>query len=272
MDMKVYSIDGKELSDIELPEQFQESYHPNLIRRAVLAWQSSQRQPYGSFPEAGKRASVRISKRRRDYRTSYGHGISRTPRKVTWHRGRQFGWVGAFSPNTRKGRRAHPPKSEKIWQQKINKQEWNKAIRSALAATISASIVKSRNHHLPQYYPLCLESRFETLQKTKEVLAILEKLGLAAELSRTSLKKIRAGRGKNRARPYHKKTGPLIVVGSSCQLQKSAANIPGIDVAEVHNLHPEILAPGTHAGRLTIYTQPALERMHKEKLYLRTGK
>jgi len=270
--MKVYSIEGKELKDIELPEQFQEPYHPNLIRRAVLASQSSKRQPYGAFPEAGKRASVRISKRRRDYRTSYGHGISRTPRKVTWHRGRQFGWVGAFSPNTTKGRRSHPPKAEKIWPQKLNKKELDKALCSALAATLTRHLVESRNHQLPQNYPFLLEPKFESLNKTKEVLKVLENLGLEAELSRASKKNIRAGRGKNRARPYHKKTGPLIVVSSSCPLQKAATNIPGIDIAEVNNLHPELLAPGTHAGRLTLYTQPALERMHKEKLYLRTEK
>src|SRR3989344_1613719 len=157
--MKTHSREGKELGNLELPEKFKEPYHPNLIRRAVLSEQLSSRQPYGAFPEAGKRASVIISKRRRDYRTSYGHGISRTPRKVTWHRGRQFGWVGAFSPNTTKGRRSHPPKAEKIWPQKLNKQEWDKAMRSALTATLSPSIVASRNHALPQHYPLCLESK-----------------------------------------------------------------------------------------------------------------
>ena len=45
-------------------------------------------------------------------------------------------WVGAFAPGTVGGRRAHPPKSEKIWSKKINKKENAKAIRSAISATL----------------------------------------------------------------------------------------------------------------------------------------
>ncbi len=266
--MKIYSIEGKELGNADLPEQFKEHYHPNLIKRAVVAEQLSSRQPYGSFPEAGKRASVRISKRRRDYRTSYGHGISRTPRKVTWHRGRQFGWVGAFSPNTRKGRRAHPPKAEKILEVKINKKENNKAICSALSASINTEIIKARNHIIPINYPLCIESKFESLSKAKEAINTLNFLGLKEELLRASTKKVRAGKGKGRGRKYRKKTGPLIVVAENCNLMKAAKNIPGIDISLIDNLKPSLLAPGTHAGRLAIFTEKAIERLRKERLYL----
>ena len=37
MQVKIYSIEGKEVGKIELPRQFREEYRPDLIKRAVLA-------------------------------------------------------------------------------------------------------------------------------------------------------------------------------------------------------------------------------------------
>jgi large subunit ribosomal protein L4e len=59
--------------------------------------------------------------------------------------------------------------------------------------------------------------------------------------------------------------GPLIVVAESKGLVDAASNIPGVDIVTVSNLNPEILAPGTHPGRLTIWTNGAIEKL--EKLY-----
>ena len=136
MDLAVYGITKVEVNRKKLPEQFSELIRPDLIERAVFAIQSHKKQPYGASPEAGKRHSARISRRRHKYKTSYGHGISRVPRKIMSHRGERFNWVGALAPGTVGGRRAHPPKAEKIVDQKINKKERKKAIRSALAATL----------------------------------------------------------------------------------------------------------------------------------------
>ena len=84
-----------------------------LIKRAVLTLQNNKRQRYGANPEAGKKVSAALSKRRRKYRGSYGHGISRVPRKILSRRGTSMNWQGAFAPGTVGGRRAHPPKAEK---------------------------------------------------------------------------------------------------------------------------------------------------------------
>src|SRR3989338_1470831 len=132
--------------DKELPSQFNESYRPDLIQRAVLALQSSARQRYGAKPLAGMRSSSRVSKRRRNWRGCYGFGISRVNRKILSHRGTRMHWVGAFTPQTVGGRRAHPPKAERIWDQKINDKERRKAIRSAMSATINKSLVEERGH------------------------------------------------------------------------------------------------------------------------------
>ena len=168
MKAKILTVDGKEGKEIELPKQFEEDIHPNLIKRAVLAVESKERQSYGAMPKAGQRSSAVLSRRRRKYRGSYGHGISRVPRKIMWRRGRHFGWEAAFAPGTKGGRRAHPPKAEKILEEKINKKEKRKAIRSALAASVLKKHVEDR-HETPENIPLILESKFEDLEKTKSV-------------------------------------------------------------------------------------------------------
>ena len=169
MKADILDLNANKIESMELPSQFEEPLRLDLIKKAVLAVQNNKRQPYGAFPEAGKRQAVRISKRRRDYKTSYGHGISRSPRKVTWHRGRQFGWVGAFAPNTVGGRKAHPPKAEKDFSKKINIKERRKAIRSALSATFNLDLIKKRNHQIPIEFPFVIEDKFESLEKTKDV-------------------------------------------------------------------------------------------------------
>ena len=266
--MQVYNLEGNKIREINLPSQFNEPYHPNLIKRAVITLQSNKRQRYGAFERAGKDYSSKLSKRRRDYRGSYGKGISRVPRKIIWRRGTQFGLVGATAPGTVGGRKAHPPKAEKSFSKKINIKERRKAIRSALSATINKEIVQKRNHILPKLFPLIIESQLESIKKTKEIKSILEKLDLKKELERCLTKKVRAGKGKSRNRKYKKKIGPLIVVSNKCDLQKSAKNIPGLNVVEIKNLNIELLAPGTQAGRLTIFTDKAIERLEKEKIFM----
>ncbi|MFH1210159.1 MAG: 50S ribosomal protein L4 [archaeon] len=266
--MLVYNLQAQKVREISLPSQFSEAFHPNLIKRAVLTLQSNKRRRYGSYSRAGKDYSAMLSKRRRDYKNVYGRGIARTPRKSLWRRGSQFGFVGALAPNTVGGRRAHPPKSSKIYEKKLNIKERRKAIRSALSATFNKDLVKIRNHVIPEIFPLIIETSIESVKKTKELKKILENFGLKKELERVSIKKIRAGRGKSRNRKYRKKTGPLIIVSKKCDLQKSAPNIPGLDIVEIKNINTELLAPGCQAGRLIIISEEAIKLLEKEKLFM----
>lgn len=266
MKADVINTEGKKVKTIELPKQFEEEYREDLIRKAVLVQQSHRRQPYGATPRAGKRASAKISRRRRDYRGAYGHGISRVPRKVMTKRGRNLFWVGAYAPGTRGGRRSHPPKATKNWELKINVKERKKAIRSAIAATASKELVQQRGHKTKEA-PIIITSEIEKIKKTKNLKDLLEKIGLKEELERIETKKIRAGRGKVRGRKYKLKKGPLIVTGSKCELHNAAKNMMGIEIVEAKALSAEILAPGTQPGRLTIYTENALEQLSKENLF-----
>lgn len=267
MKADVFSLDGAKTKSMDLPEQFTEEFRPDLIRRVFLAFMSHTRQPYGAFPEAGKRQVVNIPKRRRALKTSYGHGIARTPRKIVWHRGRQFGWVGAFSPNTPGGRRAHPPKPWKIYDLKVNIKERRKAIRSALAATMDQDVVKERGHQFKHLIPI-IDTKIESLQKTKDIVKALQSLKLEEELTRVAERKVRAGRGKARGRRYKIKRGPLIVVASACPLQKAAASLQGVEVCEVNKLNIGVLAPGGNAGRLTLFTEKAMEKIKAEQLFM----
>ena len=266
MKADILDLNGSKVGTLELPPQFEEPIRLDLIKKAVLVVQNNNRQPYGAYPEAGKRPSVRISKRRRDYKTSYGHGISRSPRKVIWHRGRQFGWVGAFAPNTRGGRRSHPPKAEKDFSQDMNINERRKAIRSAISASLNKNLLQKNNY--TSKAPLIIAEELERLNKTKEIKNLLVSLGLKIELSNTLKKKIKTGSSRLRGRKYRIKKGPLIVVSQKCSLMNAASNIPGLNISIVHNLNAELLAPGANPGRLIIWSNKSIERLGKEKLFM----
>jgi large subunit ribosomal protein L4e len=267
MEVLVRGTDGA-TSKQSLPSQFQELVRPDLIKKAVHAIQSRRRQRYGADLRAGKRVSADISKRRRKYRGSYGTGRSRIHRKVMSRRGLHFNYVAALAPQAVGGMRAHPPKAEKNWAWKINKKERRKAIRSALAATMFKDIVQARGHKIPYEYPFIAEDTLQLLSKTKEVKKVLASWGLQEELSRSSIKKVRAGKGTMRGRRYKTRKGLLLVVDTICPLTQAAKNIPGIDVILVNNINTELLAPGGVPGRATIFTKKAIAKLEKEKLFV----
>ena len=60
-----------------------------------------------------------------------------------------------------------------------------------------------------------------------------------------------------------KKVGPLFVVSKKCDLIKAARNLPGVDVVQVKDLNAEVLAPGTHPGRLVIWSKSAIEALRE---------
>ncbi len=268
MELKIISPQNTEVGKKKMPAQFSEPVRPDLVKRAVEAISSHDRQPYGSDPRAGLKASAAVTKRRRKYRGCYGKGISRVPRKVMTKRGSQFNWTAALISGAVKGRKAHPPKSWAIYAQKINDKERRKAIRSALAATMDCDVVANRGHVVPEKFPFLISADFEKISKTKDVLDALIKIGLAGDIARGSKRKIRAGVGKTRGRKYKQSKGPLLVVSEDCDLLKASKNIPGIDAVEIKKINAKLLAPGSHPGRLTLFTNTAIEKLEKEKIFM----
>ena len=108
---------------------------------------------------------------------------------------------------------------------------------------------------------------FESLSKTKQVIEALNNLGFGDELRRSSEKTYRAGKARLRGRKYRKRKGPLFVVSKQCPLLKAASNVAGLDAVAVTDLNAELLAPGAMPGRLTLFTQSAVEKLDKEKLF-----
>ena len=260
--VNVYSLKGKVVGKVEMPKVFQTEYRPDLIQKAVVALQSSRRQPYANAEGSGMQSSADYFGRRKGaYRMTINRGMSRLPREKTGGGG--LGKV-RLVPNSVGGRRSHPPKG-KDWTKKINNKEYMFALKSAIAATQNKEFIEERGHLLAGVHevPMVVEDLLEKIKKTRDVVEALAALGLDADLERAGDKKIRAGRGKTRGRPYRKKKSALIIVNKDAGITKSARNIPGIDVIELGDLDIELLAPGTHAGRLTVWTKSAFEGVDK---------
>lgn len=262
MKVQIKTIKGTEKGNIELPKQFSEPIRPDLIRRAFRVFRSHTFQQYGADPRAGMKVSAYLSKRRHKYRGCYGIGWSRTPRKIVSRRGTRINYVGALVPQTVSGRRAHPPKSEKILSLNINKKEKRMAIRSAMAATINFEFLKLKNYKAPEDYPFIIEDSIQNIEQTKDLTQILTQLKIETNFQR----KIRAGMGKLRGRKYIRKKGPLFVVNGECKLFQSANNL-NMDIVQVQNLNVNLLAPGGDPGRIVFFTESAIKKLGQEKLF-----
>jgi large subunit ribosomal protein L4e len=249
---KIFDLQGKPIGKTTLPDVFETPLRPDVIKRAVLAIQSSRLQPQGRDPMAGKKTSAESR--------GTGMGIARIPRV------KGGGGRAALAPSTVGGRQPHPPRSEKKIVKRISKKEARLALCSAIAATASKENVASRGHAIedvPQL-PLIVTGSIEELTKTKEVEEALTNLGVLSDVDRVkSSRKIRAGKGKHRGRKMKQAVGPLIVVAENRGVVNAASNIPGVDVAMVNNLNAEMFAPGTHPGRLTLWSNGAIEQLDK---------
>ncbi len=248
MKAKVLDLEGKEVEEIDLPKVFETPVEPFLIRRAYLAIYTHSRQPYGPREGAGSEHSARSR--------GAGHGISRVPRTHNMR--------AANVPSAVGGRRAHPPRPEKRLKEAINDKERLLATASAISASAKRHIVEARGHRIREvpYLPIVVVDDVEKIKKTRDVRDLLKKLGLEAELRRIS-RRIRAGRGKRRNRRYKEKKSVLFVVARDEGIKKAAEAIPGIDVVLAKDLSVLHLAPGGHAGRITIYSRGALEILKK---------
>jgi large subunit ribosomal protein L4e len=243
--VNVYGVDGAVKETITLPKVFETPYRPDIIKKSFEVVHSNQRHPYGSDPLAGTRHAVAS--------VGKGRGMSRVPRLSQ-------GQAAALAPCVIGGRRAHPPKVERNWKEKMNKKENRLARNSALAATADKTIVAQRGHAFDEKItlPIVVDDAFEALKKTKEVIDVLEKIGVYNDVLRSANgRHVRAGRGKMRGRRYRTPKS-LLIVSTKEVLEKSSDNLSGVDVTHPHQLNIECLAPGGVAGRLTVFTKSAL--------------
>lgn len=246
---KVFDLKGKAVGKVKLPKVFRTPLRPDVINRAVLALQSRRFQPQGRDPMAGKRTTAESR--------GVGLGIARVPRMKDRNR-------AAFGVSIVGGHRAFPPRSEKRIVKRIPRKEMGLALRSAVAATGAKDVVAGRGHLVDDVrdFPLVVVDDVEDLRRTKDVEGVLLELGVWADVFRVKeSRSVRAGRGKTRGRRYKQAVGPLIVVVENKGIVEAGRNLPGVDVVLVEGLNVELLAPGTHAGRLTVWSNSALERL-----------
>lgn len=246
--VNVYGLDGSSKEQVELPDLFDTQYRPDIIRKSFNSLHSNKRQAYGPDPLAGKKHATASAGK--------GRGMSRVPRLTQGQR-------GALAPCVVGGRRAHPPKPEKNWSEKINKKEKLLAKNSALAATADKELVTNRGHKFDEKItlPIIVDDKFEKITKTKDVIKALDKIGLYDDVLRaTNGKHIRAGKGKNRGRKY-KTPKSVLIISTQDEIRKSSKNLTGVDIVKPKEINIEHLAPGGDAGRLTIFTKSAIKEI-----------
>ena len=259
MKIPVYDMTGKKTQDVEVATL--NTIRDDIFKKATLIENTWSRQGHGADPQAGKKQVINLSKRRRKLRTTYGRGMSRTPRKVMWSRGTQFSYRGAFAAMTVGGRKAHAPNANKNIYRGINNKEWQKALQNGFAASLDTSRITKLGQRVSSKYPFMLDDSCETVvMKTKDAKSMLETLELSNEVERTSEVKIRAGKGTMRNRRYKVKRGPLFVVSSSeSPLFKALRNIKGFDVITPELLLVQDFGMSEKAGRQVIFTKSAYD-------------
>jgi len=249
--VSVFNLEGKRVGRIRLPSIFKVSLRPDVIKKAVVAIQTHRIQPQGRDVMAGKRTTAES--------WGVGHGMARIPRLKGSRR-------AALAPGTVGGRIAHPPVVEKKIRKRIPKKERRLALFSAIAATGSKEIVAERGHvidNVPEL-PLVVTDDIQSLKRTLEVKEAFTNLGVWSDIYRVKENiKIRAGKGKMRGRRKKVGVGPLIVISKNEGIMEAARNLPGVDVVHVKDLNPELLAPGTHPGRLTIWTKSSIKELRR---------
>src|SRR5947208_2024640 len=81
---------------------------------------------------------------------------------------------------------------------------------------------------------------------------------------RTNAEGFGVGRGIS-GEPRIEEDGPLIVVGDDRNARKALRNFEGVEVIRARDLSVEALAPGTHPGRLTIWSESAIKTVAERK-------
>jgi len=244
MNTTVHDLDGEPAGELELPGVFETPYRPDLVRRAVLAAQANRKQDYGTDEYAGLRTPAESF--------GSGRGQAHVPRE---------GGQARRVPQAVGGRRAHPPKTEKDRSLSVNDKERKQAVRSALAATTDADIVAERGHVFDEdtVFPVVVSDDFADLGKTREAVDVLTALGVHSDVERAEERTVKAGKGSARGRKYRRPTSVLVVTTE--EPSRAARNLAGADVTTAREVNAEDLAPGTHAGRLTVYTESAAEEV-----------
>jgi len=242
------------VGEVAVPHVFLAPIRSDIVHFVFYNLNKNRRQAYAVNKDAGMLYNAE----------SWGTGraVARIPRVggSGTHRSGQ----GAFGNMCRGGRMFNPNVTWRRWHRKVNLTQRRHAVASAIAASAVPSLVLARGHRVNQVPEVPLVVDTLAFDRTKDVISILSRLGLKAELDKVKdTRKIRAGQGKYRNRRYKSRKGPLVVYSNEDRLiTQTARNIPGVETCHVDRLNLLQLAPGGHLGRLIIWTKPAFERLN----------
>lgn len=258
MKATLYKISGEKKSEIEMPKVFNSKVREDIVLKCVEA--EREFQPYSNYEEAGKRhsASGRLRHIRHKWRSAYGRGISRVPRKTMSRAGTQFNWVGAEVSGTRGGRRPHSPRGLRRTR-KINKKEREIALASVLVATTMPKFIEARYERISKVskaLPVVLEYSGEKI-KTNAFNEFVEKT--FGELASVAFreKAVRAGKGKLRNRKYKSNAGLLVIESKDENLKLGDVQVIKANEIRIADLYP--------LGRLALFTHKAVEELGVKK-------
>jgi len=254
--VSVYSSteEGKSVGNLPCPDVLLTPIRQDIVHRVHTNMRKNKRQAWAVNAKAGMQQSA----------ISWGTGraVSRIPRICGGgtHRSGQ----GAFGNMCRGGRMFAPNKTWRKWTAKTNNNERRVAVCSALSASSVPALLMARGHRVSNVneVPLVVANDIESIQKTKDALALLKNIKAMDDIEHVKdSKKIRRGKGKMRNRRYVQRKGPLVVYNSNNGCEQAFRNIPGVEVACVDRLNLLKLAPGGHLGRFVIWSQAAFEKL-----------
>jgi len=254
--VSIYQFDNpsEKSGTVAMPVAMTTPLRPDLVRYIHMNVAKNKRQGQAVTAKAGYETAAE----------SWGTGraVARIPRVPGGgtHRAGQ----AAFGNMCRGGGMFCPTKTWRRWHRRVNVTQKRHAVVSALAASALPPLVMARGHRVGEVseLPLVISSGAEAIQKTKQALEMLKKLGCEEELTRVlDSKKIRAGKGKMRNRRYVMRRGPLVVYSEDNGIVRAIRNIPGVETACVDRLNLLQLAPGGNFGRFIIWTEGAFKKI-----------
>jgi len=248
----VFQIDGSIKKSIELPDVFNVRVSMPIIKRAAIAEMTRKLQPQGHYALAGMQTTAAYYGAMSSYRTGRHMGIAIRPREKLG--GGVQGKVKRI-PSATKGKRAHPHMIEKRLVEQINNKEYIQAIAGAIASTMfemqGAGIKRA---------PIIVSDDVESIDKTKQIIAMLKKLNLYEYIQERSKPSLKKGlRRSSRMRLFRKSL--LFIFSKNAKALKAARNIPGADACDVNSLTVNMLAPDGNAGRLTLWSESAINNI-----------
>merc|ERR1711972_1010279 len=167
-----------------------------------------------------------------------------------------------------------PTKTWRRWHRRVPVGQKRHAVVTSLSASCLPPLVMARGHRIGEVaeLPLVVSNGLEGVQKTKQALDLLKKVGCEEELQRVlDSKKVRAGKGKMRNRRYVMRRGPLVVYNEDNGIVRAMRNIPGVETACVDRLNLLKLAPGGVFGRFIIWTEAAFKKLSEIYGTLKSG-